>query len=527
VTPRRPRGIAEFFAPEFGAAVVAWGCGLGAFVLYAVTASPWVGSHDTAEFQALARTGGIAHAGYPTVTLLLRAFQALPFGTWPYRANLLSCVSGAVACGCVAWLAARLTRRVVAGVAAATALALTLTLWNESTNAGVHAFTLALDALLLVAVLRYVARASAAVALAIGMLFGLGLTSHLTALSMSFVLIVALVHAARSGTLRASHVAAAAGGLVLGLSPFAYLFAMDTASQPMNYIADTLDPSLHPFAVAAPDAGQRLERFVWLMTARQYLADPSLYEIGTLLRRFLYVGVDFGFNELAGGTWLLALWGLVVLARRGGAVGGLLFAWLAGAVVFVAVGAIEGMARIFFLPGLFVLAAALGVAVGALARSRVPWAWFALAFIAGTPFLRLGMREMPAAVPDSAFLRSVWQLWPERWNPFVHDRGWEDYGRGVFAAVAPRAMLLTCWEEATTLRYFENADPPRDDVDVVYACGHAPRVRRFLEAAEAEGRPVYTTYEPAAELLGGGSAGVVWRHARGSLWRIRGSDPRP
>lgn len=517
----RPQAIDEFFAPEFRAATVAFACALAVFALYAATASPWVASHDAAEFQTMARTGGIAHAGYPTVTLLLRAFGALPFGSLPYRANLLSCVSGAIVCGCAAWLAARLTRRGVAGVAAAAALALGLTMWSESTHAGVHAFTLALDALLFVVTLCYVARPSTRAAFAIGLLFGIGLTSHLTMLAMSFVLVAALVQIARSGAFRPAHLAVAAAGLVVGLLPFLYLFAADRASQPMNYIADTLDPTLQSFAVDHPNTSQRLERFEWLMSARQYLADPAFYALGTLVRRYRQLAVDLTFNELVGATGLLALAGLVAFARRGGIVAGLLFAALAGALVCVGAGATPGMERIFFLPGWFVLAIALGVAVGVLARTHAALGWLALALVVGAPFLRLSIRELPPMLPRSQLLSSVWQLWPDRWSPLERDRSWEEYGRGVFAAVEPRAVVLTCWEEATTLRYFEHADPLRADLDVVYACGYAPRVQRFWMLAHAEGRPVYTTYEPSAELLAGGTAEIVWHDARGTLWRLR------
>src|SRR5437870_7321599 len=71
--------------------------GVVSLAAYLLTNDPHAAPHDWGEFQTMAATGGIAHAGYPALVLLLRLFGALPFGTLAFRANLLTCVCGALA----------------------------------------------------------------------------------------------------------------------------------------------------------------------------------------------------------------------------------------------------------------------------------------------------------------------------------------------------------------------------------------------------------------------------------------------
>ena len=51
-------------------------------VVYALSNHPWVASGDSGQFQTMAATGGIAHAGYPTFVLALQAIGRLPWSTF-------------------------------------------------------------------------------------------------------------------------------------------------------------------------------------------------------------------------------------------------------------------------------------------------------------------------------------------------------------------------------------------------------------------------------------------------------------
>lgn len=440
---------------------IAAGCVAGAagLVLFALTASPYVGSGDTAQFQTLARTGGIAHAGYPFLIMMLELFGRLPFATLAYRANLLSVLSGAAVVGMAAGFGTVLTRRPWAGVCAALAFALSLTLWKEATHAGVHAFSLALGATTFLLAIRCSTRPGSVATLALGLLGGLGLVSHLSVLALAPVVVAAFALAARAGRLRFRHIALAGVGFVIGLSPLAYLVARDRPDQPMNYIQDTLRPdNADELSGGHPPVG-RPARAAWLLSARQYLGGFVFKPFDDAARRVRNLGLDVLMNEFPLWGIPLALGGAWVLWRRRERLGLFLGLWMAGALFWVLYGATATMTPIFFLPGLWVASQLIAVALGALAqRSRAGLAIAGLLVVI-TPLARVRVAEPPAALARAGTLHGLWLAAPAQWDPLRHDASWDAYGRGVMGALEPRAVVLSCWEAGTVLRFFRHAEP--------------------------------------------------------------------
>ncbi len=512
------------------AARAGWIAGIAAFALYAATTRGTVASHDAAEFQTLAATGGIAHAGYPACVMLLQLFGHLPFGSYALRANLLSCLSGAVAVGLAAALGARIARSALAGLVAAGAFALSLTWWNESTFAGVHALTVALGALAFGLLLRFARAPSGGAAFLIGALSGLALVSHLTSLALGPPVLVTAVLTARAGRLRGTHVALALAGLLVGLTPMAYLLARDAPGQPMNYIADTLRAGSPPELTGSSPPHTRLERLVWLLSARQYFDASPFHPFGEALLRLRILLLTLLANDLPLLGLPLAAFGGVALWRRRGPAAAPLAAWLAGVLFLVLLAASRDMTRIFFLPGLWILSQLLAVGLAAVQRRGA--AAFALAafLLLAAPLARLSLSVPPGPLARRPLLDQVWRAAPADWSPFRTDRGWEDYAHGVMASVGPQALILTCWREATPLRYARFAEGLRPDVEVRYAC-RDPEPE--LPAAEREGRPVYTTYPLTSAMTGGRGFRQIGAWKRGGLWLVRpgaspaGGPPRP
>lgn len=507
--------------PGAGGPPRAGAAGIAAFAvalaLYLATAHRAVGCHDQAEFQTLAATGGIAHAGYPALVMVLQAFGHLPLSTLPFRANLVSVLAGALVVGLAAWSGARLAGSARAGFFAALALALSLTFWREATQAGVHVFTLALGVPLFLLCVRLAGRPSWSTALAIGLLAGLGLVSHLTILALLPVAALAIVRAARAGTLRPAHLAWMALGLAIGLTPIGYLIAHDRPDQPMNYLHDTLRPdNAAALSGGTPPSG-RVSRALWLLSARQYLGGFVFSPFGHLPVRLALLGSGALLNDLPLVGLALAGYGALVLVRRRDPMAPFLAAWLLGALFWLLYAAAPLMVHIFFLPGLWVASQAIAAALGALS-SRSRGAGFAAALLLVlAPLARLAIAAPPAPLARSGLLRAVWHEAPADWSPFVADTTWQAYGRGVMAALPPRAVVLVCWEEATTLRYFRYAEPLRRDVDILYHC-RVPQPA--FAAADSARRPIFTTYEPTLAMTGGRPFHRVARWPRGGLWRI-------
>jgi len=485
-----------------------------ALALYAATVSRHVGSEDIAEFQTLVVTGGIAHAGYPLPVLLFHALGLVPIGSPAVRANLLCALAGAVAVGCAAWLATHLTRRAAPAIVAALALALSVSLWSESTHAEVYALTLPITAFLFVAAWRYASAPSGVTAFLAGLLGGLGLVSHLSMLGLIPVVIASAGFAARDRALRVRHVALAAAGLLVGLLPLVYMIAQDRPDRPMNYLHDTLRSDNVAELTGGHPPTTRIERAIWLLSSSQYLGGTAFTNARTRVGELALAVV---YNEFPVWGVLLAVLGLVTAWRSQRRTALLLSLWLAGTLFWLLYGANSGILRMFFLPGLWALAILVGFSLAALARRSRPLFVVASLLLLVTPLVRLGLVQPPGPLAHHPQSVRMWSVAPAQWSPFRDDDQWDEYGRAVMRALPPRAVVLTCWQAGTTLRYFRYAEPLRDDVDVLYHCRlPAPG----FAAADSAGRPIYTTYPLTAEMTGGRPFEEVGRWRAGGLWRI-------
>ena len=126
-------------APAFVDLLLSVIVGLVALALYLRTMAPDILYGDSAEFQTLAYTLGIAHpTGYSLYMLLGRLFGYLPFGTMAWRINLLSGVAAAGTVASVYLLGCYVTRRRVAAVFGSFALLISYTFWSQAVIAEVY-----------------------------------------------------------------------------------------------------------------------------------------------------------------------------------------------------------------------------------------------------------------------------------------------------------------------------------------------------------------------------------------------------
>src|SRR2546429_5923858 len=134
-----------------GAVAVAAAAG----ILYFLTAARDIVVGDSPELIMAAVTLGVAHApGYPLFTMLGHFFSLIPFGSIPFRVNLLSVTCNALTIGVVYFSAFRLTRSQLAAAVAALLLTVNPTFWEWSLAAELfqlHNLLAALLILLLIA----------------------------------------------------------------------------------------------------------------------------------------------------------------------------------------------------------------------------------------------------------------------------------------------------------------------------------------------------------------------------------------
>lgn len=228
-----------------GTAVRAFLLAIGLVVgaIYAATLFPSVPGGDAGELIAAVATTGVPHPpGYPLYVLLTTPFLWLPFFSVAWRANLASAVMAATAAALIAWGVDAVTGRRWAGVAAAAAFAFSPTAWLYAVSAEVFSLNNLLIAAglgLLVAVDRAARAGGGAQRLnclifAGALVFGLGLSNHLTSLFFNGLFLAAMIWRAREDPAwrTGRRWAVMAGWVAAGGLPYLYL-PLAAASHPL------------------------------------------------------------------------------------------------------------------------------------------------------------------------------------------------------------------------------------------------------------------------------------------------------
>ena len=389
--------------------------GGAALAIYLVLAPPACGDKDAAEFTLVLATGGVAHpTGYPLYTLLGHPFvlilHALGAG-WAYAANAWSALGGAVA----VTLLHRLARGLVAEKRGGSLLALVPAalfglnpIWTfETTLAETGAWHVAwaAGAVLLCRHLLEALEGSGAQgevrlrrgAVSWGLVCGLGLAHHLTALLLALPLTAALIMRLRP---RAS---------LTGV----WLPALTGASLPLLTYGIIAWRAFHPAAVQWPLLEPTWTSFVDHVTAAQYRAyfgafHPSTGQAASLTR---YAYPFLGLAALALAT---AIATAEFRARRD-----TLLAMSAGLVIQCAVIFSYGVPdpTSYFLPvlglGLVAMAPAavwLGGRIGGRSRRVVAAGALVIAvFVLVVPWIRTGWERRDAYLRNERMLRGMWQ----------------------------------------------------------------------------------------------------------------------
>lgn len=194
----------------------------------------WVAPHhvvdgDNAEFATLSVTGGAAHpTGYPLYVLYLRALSWLPGASPAHTAALATALLGAATvlvlhAACRAWGA-----RPFAATVAVALFACGPVVMRVVTEAEVFALNN-----LVVATVLWLAAANGPLrgarrGFGLGLVAGLGLADHVTCVLVAPVGLLGVARALRESSATRTALLAT-GGLVLGLTPYAYLvLAPDT-----------------------------------------------------------------------------------------------------------------------------------------------------------------------------------------------------------------------------------------------------------------------------------------------------------
>jgi len=447
---------------------------VGASAVYSLTRAPGITfAHrgaDGGDFLAAAATWGVPHPpGYPTYTLVLRLFMALPVGEPAAAGNLLSTVMGAVAvvgCGSIIWelihrQAHGRSRRRLPLIVSAGALTFGFfpLVWSQALVTEVYSFHLALVAVTLALLLRW-RRTGKGLAWS-AFLFGLGLTHHLT---MAFVAPAALailvggrhhlVDTVQSTSgkvhFRWHQTLSAVPAFLLGLAPYAYAPLAARRLPPINW--------------ENPQTWRNFQRMVFAIRYRQNLLEPTPSEVLARVGEWLHDFPPTYFLPF----YLLVVVGLLWLLLRDPA-GGVSTALLAALVTGYALGYGTSDYWVNLLPVMMMVAVWLACGFWLVAAWLGRQRWRTAAHLAVL---------IPYSVP-LALLVTQWGALD------VHqDRGAIEYVEGLRQSVEPDALVFARGDEGIFGAWYARYALPNDAewVPILHTFLHSLWYRTSLEA---------------------------------------------
>jgi hypothetical protein len=466
---------------------------LAALVLYTTTLLPGVGSGDTAEFQRVAPTLGVAHpTGYPLYTMLGWLWsQVLIVGTPAWRMNMYSACTAALAVGTLFLAARALGQARAVAAAAALTLAVSSTFWSQATIAEVYSLAALLQVLLILALLRW--RQGRWPLWLAGLLLGLGLAHHRTIILMlpGAVVLVGLVASSfRRADIQqpfamnfGSQVARAACAALAVCLLYLYLplRAPQWISSPQafaQYVAGASALSVwltpdQPWLVAWEHVRELAQRFVW----------PQFFPIGALL----------------------ALLGAIQLWRRDRAAAALLTISYALVLLFCTLFFVQDV-EVFMISAHVIATLLLGQGAMLLVeatkdRRRMTNHAERLSFVLRpSSFVGIALLLLPTLL----LLRNIAPI------RATNSGASEAIARATLAQPLPAgALLIVDWEAVEGLRYLQTIEGQRPDLEIRPL--NADVVRADAEAALAAGREVYLL-RPQPELgLAQSPVGRLWR----------------
>lgn len=438
--------------------------GLGSFILYVLTLSPGVEGGDPGEFQFVPYILGIPHqTGYPLYVLLGKLWSILPLGSVAYRMNLFSALFASLTL-CLTYLLLRLLLvSPWAAIFAALCLGLSRLFWLWATMAGVRTMNAFFFALILWTAFNWQKRPSTKWFYLLAFVFGLSLTHHRTAmLALPALLFVLWVD---RGILSPRIILTALVSALVPLLLYLYIFVRGMLDPPFSALPLAGLRSLIDLVIAGGTL-RSLRALDWSA------ALPGLSE--ALMRDFTPIGALLG-----------ALGGLIFFRRERK---GLLFSLV-----------------IIFCLLIFTFSYDIG-------EGQVQWGYLILIYVPFALWIGMGIDGAIALVEKRTRGKGIYMLALVAMALVLAKQGQQSHRqtdhlrhapldlyrqdlRGEqaerFAASSlslaePGAVILSDWEQATPLLYYQLVEGRRADLIVHYPLDDW---REWL----ARERPVYIT----------------------------------
>ncbi len=166
------------------------------FIIYLLTVAPTIGSEDSGELIAAAHSLGIPHPpGYPLWTSFAKLFSLIPFGSIPFRCNLLSVFFAALAMPVIYKILVHLTEHRVISASCVLIFAFSPMMWSQTVITEVYSLHVLLYSIMIDRFLLWIDKQKKEDFILFCFFFGLSLSNHHLSLSIlpSVVLVILLL----------------------------------------------------------------------------------------------------------------------------------------------------------------------------------------------------------------------------------------------------------------------------------------------------------------------------------------------
>ena len=343
--------------------------GAGSLGVYVRTLAPGILYGDSAEFQTLAATLGVAHpSGYALYLLLAKVFTWLPWENIAWRVNLLSAVMGALALVGVFWMIRRLGGSLGGAILGAVMVGIGRTFWSQTVMAEVYTLAAATEVAVLLLLFAWQNDPTRRLRWLFLAAFLVGLSLHITVVVMAPAMALFVGWRLWAGrqpprqwrrTLGAGLAGALAGAAVFLLATLALVWH----NPPTSHVQVTLLPSRSAWALEAADLDSPIEQLTTIVSGAQWQQALFSGKLAFMLAELRFYAKWLLNYDLAVWAIPLALLGWAVILRRRRDWGALLA--LYGATLLFLIANYMGPGKyVFFISTYLLIGIAAGVGVG-------------------------------------------------------------------------------------------------------------------------------------------------------------------
>ncbi|HUV36092.1 MAG TPA: DUF2723 domain-containing protein [Patescibacteria group bacterium] len=480
--------------------------------IYLSCAAPSIMYGDSAELQAVALEGGVAHpTGYPTFILLGQVFGRVLGGDEAHRITAMSAIFGAAAVCAFLVVLLKFGLPLRAATAGAVIYALSFTFFWSAIRTEVYTVAIFIFFVGLWLTLHALERPVPARAALAGLFLGLVLTGHLTFVPPVMVMLVALILARPTdGGSRAKYIAALAVAFTAGLLPYLYLVYADRAGYALNYLDFKIDPAGGQYGLTPETFDDPWERIPWLILGTESQPTVFLVHLRPMIwqiQRVLSIEFIYHFGPVALPLFVL---GIHQAARRLHRRVLLLLAIILASALFGAGFGVGRMLQIFLIPSTIGIAVTVSFGIWFILE-RIPgdsrqlrWIWHAmlivlvLCIVLVPHALRVRLQDSPS-FPDDMKMHVEGEPEIRTFIPRLNDF-WEPrrYGERVLDLVPENAFVAGKWKEITVLYYLHYVEGARPDITLdEYVPGHYIRLNRWQEKHGLATHPIVFLRHPS------------------------------